>query len=104
MRVGLPHFGQSVLFEVSITFLRSAVFAILAILSPGIREIAHTNPLSSYALQSVHGSWLLIQVAWASGDQDAEFLSHVSLSILQDLASNIPAGRFSVAKRTGPPR
>jgi hypothetical protein len=32
IRVGLPHFGQSVLLEVSITFLRSAVFAILAIL------------------------------------------------------------------------
>ena len=31
MRVALPHFGQSVLLEVSITFLRSAVFAILAI-------------------------------------------------------------------------
>jgi len=29
-RVGLLHLGQSVLFEVSITFLRSAVFAILA--------------------------------------------------------------------------
>ena len=29
-RVGLPHFGQSVLLLVSITFLRSAVFAILA--------------------------------------------------------------------------
>jgi hypothetical protein len=28
MRVGLPHFGQSVLFVVSIIFLRSAVFAI----------------------------------------------------------------------------
>ena len=31
MRVAFPHFGQSVDFEVSITFLRSAVFAILAI-------------------------------------------------------------------------
>jgi hypothetical protein len=31
MRVALPHLGQSVLLEVSITFLRSAVFAILAI-------------------------------------------------------------------------
>jgi len=31
MRVGLPHFGQSVLFEVSITFLRSAVFAIFTV-------------------------------------------------------------------------
>src|SRR5271168_2768432 len=31
MRVGLPHFGQSVLFDVSITFWRSAVLAILAI-------------------------------------------------------------------------
>ena len=30
MRVGLPHLGQSVLFDVSITFLRSAVLAILA--------------------------------------------------------------------------
>jgi hypothetical protein len=32
--VGLPHFGQSVLFDVSMIFLRSAVFAIFAILSP----------------------------------------------------------------------
>lgn len=32
IRVGLPHFGQSVLLDVSITFLRSAVFAILAII------------------------------------------------------------------------
>jgi hypothetical protein len=31
MRVGLPHFGQSVLLDVSITFLRSAVLATLAI-------------------------------------------------------------------------
>ena len=30
MRVGLPHFGQSVDFDVSIAFLRSPVFAILA--------------------------------------------------------------------------
>jgi hypothetical protein len=29
--VGLPHLGQSVLFDVSMTFLRSAVLAILAI-------------------------------------------------------------------------
>jgi hypothetical protein len=28
--VALPHFGQSVLFDVSITFLRSAVLAIFA--------------------------------------------------------------------------
>jgi hypothetical protein len=34
MRVGLPHLGQSVLLVVSITFLRSAVLAILAISSP----------------------------------------------------------------------
>src|SRR6201982_354434 len=36
MRVGLLHFGQSVLLDVSITFLRSAVLAILAMetLSP----------------------------------------------------------------------
>jgi len=31
MRVGLPHLGQSVDFVVSMIFLRSAVFAILAI-------------------------------------------------------------------------
>ena len=31
MRVGLPHLGQSVLLEVSITFLRSAVFAIFTV-------------------------------------------------------------------------
>ncbi len=31
MRVALPHFGQSVDFAVSMTFLRSAVFAIFAI-------------------------------------------------------------------------
>jgi hypothetical protein len=34
MRVGLPHLGQSVLLVVSITFMRSAVLAILAISSP----------------------------------------------------------------------
>src|ERR1700746_1804860 len=34
MRVALPHLGQSVLLVVSITFLRSAVLAILAIGSP----------------------------------------------------------------------
>ena len=33
MRVGLPHLGQSVLLEVSMTFLRSAVLAIFAISS-----------------------------------------------------------------------
>jgi len=32
MRVGLPHLGQSVLLDVSITLLRSAVLAILAIM------------------------------------------------------------------------
>ena len=32
MRVGLPHLGQSVLLDVSITFVRSAVLAILATL------------------------------------------------------------------------
>src|SRR5579871_1758786 len=32
IRVGLPHLGQSVLLVVSITFLRSAVFAIFAML------------------------------------------------------------------------
>src|SRR5215472_15486701 len=36
MRVGLPHLGQSVLLDVSIIFLRSAVLATLAIVSlPG---------------------------------------------------------------------
>jgi len=33
IRVGLPHFGQSVLLLVSITFLRSAVFAIFTVIS-----------------------------------------------------------------------
>src|SRR6266446_5729984 len=33
MRVGLPHLGQSVLFDVSMTFLRSPVLAIFAIVS-----------------------------------------------------------------------
>lgn len=34
MRVGFEHFGQSVLLFVSITFLRSPVFAIFAMLLP----------------------------------------------------------------------
>ena len=38
MRVGLPHLGQSVLLLVSMTFLRSAVFAILAIIFSGSRS------------------------------------------------------------------
>jgi len=40
MRVGLPHLGQSVLLVVSITFLRSAVLAILAIGSPSFCGVA----------------------------------------------------------------
>lgn len=32
MRVGLPHLGQSVLLDVSMIFLRSAVLAILAMI------------------------------------------------------------------------
>src|SRR6516162_11698158 len=44
MRVGLPHFGQSVLLLVSMTFLRSAVFAIFAItLSRMILRTDFTN-------------------------------------------------------------
>ena len=39
IRVGFPHFGQSVLFVVSITFLRSAVFAIfIAVSWPSTRR------------------------------------------------------------------
>jgi hypothetical protein len=33
MRVGLPHLGQSVLLDVSMTFCRSAVFAIFAMMN-----------------------------------------------------------------------
>lgn len=40
MRVGFPHLGQSVLFDVSITFLRSAVFAIFAI---AVSHFSHTH-------------------------------------------------------------
>ena len=45
MRVGLLHFGQSVDFVVSIAFLRSPVFAILAIsdVSPSVIVSAHTR-------------------------------------------------------------
>ena len=39
IRVGLPHLGQSVLFDVSITFLRSAVFAIFAMQFSSIGQI-----------------------------------------------------------------
>jgi len=51
MRVGLPHLGQSVLFEVSITFLRSAVFAILAIHSL-LGSLLH-NSVSDFALRRI---------------------------------------------------
>src|SRR5579884_3866584 len=50
MRVGLLHFGQSVLLDVSITFLRSAVLAILAMetLSPQkILDVAMFRGLES---------------------------------------------------------
>jgi hypothetical protein len=51
MRVGLLHFGQSVLFEVSITFLRSAVLAILAIesISPQQISFGRTQALPNLA-------------------------------------------------------
>jgi hypothetical protein len=49
MRVGLLHFGQSVLLDVSITFLRSAVLAILAMetLSPQILKYRYVQGLES---------------------------------------------------------
>src|SRR6185369_4234553 len=45
IRVGLPHLGQSVLFVVSITFLRSAVLAIFA--GMVLLQFRGTNPASS---------------------------------------------------------
>ena len=39
MRVGFPHFGQSVLLVVSMTFLRSAVLRSLPLLSPNYERI-----------------------------------------------------------------
>jgi hypothetical protein len=50
MRVGLPHFGQSVLLVVSITFLRSAVFAIFTILS--WQKLAGIGQASAYFLKN----------------------------------------------------
>src|SRR5579883_602783 len=54
MRVGLLHFGQSVLFDVSITFLRSAVLAILAMetLSPQNLEYRYVQGASKAHQQS----------------------------------------------------
>src|SRR5271170_7208221 len=52
IRVGLPHFGQSVLFEVSITFLRSAVLAILAMkisLNVGLHSRAAAKTFAMHA-------------------------------------------------------
>jgi hypothetical protein len=59
IRVALPHLGQSVLLEVSITFLRSAVLAILAIiLSCGVgfshdhaRAVFAVDVLEAYRLE-----------------------------------------------------
>src|SRR5215469_1016186 len=46
-RVGLPHFGQSVLLVVSMTFLRSAVFAIFAIALSWDDSSGQASPASS---------------------------------------------------------
>src|SRR5262252_1560854 len=47
MRVGLPHFGQSVLLVVSMTFLRSAVFVIFAIALSWDDSSGQASPASS---------------------------------------------------------
>src|SRR5499427_1635098 len=47
MRVGLPHFGQSVLLVVSMTFLRSEVFAIFAIALSWDDSSGQASPASS---------------------------------------------------------
>src|SRR5262249_4399664 len=41
IRVGFPHLGQSVLLDVSITFLRSAVLAILAMVFQSPVRVCH---------------------------------------------------------------
>src|SRR3954454_9717078 len=49
MRVALPHFGQLVLLLVSMTFLRSAVFAIFAIfLSPDRNVPPNSSPRTRF--------------------------------------------------------
>src|SRR5215813_5495866 len=59
MRVDLPHLGQSVLLDVSITFLRSAVLAILAMFSPkiyftrGVRKLSfRPSVLTTFVISS----------------------------------------------------
>src|SRR5258708_34388748 len=56
MRVALPHLGQSVLLVVSITFLRSAVLAILAISSP-VFWCAFILPYAVSSQHSAFGPW-----------------------------------------------
>jgi len=53
-RVGLAHLGQLVLFEVSITFLRSPVFAILAIFVTPIRAGAKLGGIALAGHGTLH--------------------------------------------------
>jgi len=74
MRVGLPHLGQSVLLEVSITFFRSAVFAILAIFSPDSLTTG-TIPTRSISAFSVSGGGASLK---RLGNSFEDYLSRLS--------------------------
>src|SRR5512142_720734 len=84
-RVGLPHLGQSVLLVVSITFLRSAVFAILAMSSPvQYFPAGCCGPMSTWAGVKRDRS------GWARLARDAHVLSPRSLE-----AASTAAGAYS---------
>jgi hypothetical protein len=60
MRVGLPHLGQSVLLVVSMTFFRSAVFAILAPTAMArISWVSNVRAANPRLVAAAYGSILL---------------------------------------------
>src|SRR5260370_37087098 len=98
MRVGLPHLGQSVLLEVSITFLRSAVLAILAMVFsspvrgvpwPGCRRVMRSRKIEAKRAHALH-----------AGPQDLFYNTAISRAARQSLGE--ARGRaFRVVERAG---
>jgi hypothetical protein len=96
MRVGLLHFGQSVLFEVSITFLRSAVLAILAIESISPQQIklrAGRRPQRAFSASRIAAARLLKDVVRETMQKDVDPLG----TSLHD-----PPGGFRYTQITNP--
>src|ERR1035441_9904434 len=103
MRVGLLHFGQSVDFVVSITFLRSPVLAILAIgslVSPSWGCLCSHAPTSCAASTARSFTHLILQIDGVKAAGLAPFSLHEKRETQAPWQSGVVSRRKPVVFKT----